>query len=312
VTPGTFPKASCDSSPRRCDEPGACTLPATCGSATQCLNTIDNTGKTKVALRLRRLQVAAPESLTAPLVQRTIMNKAMDLASTSCSERGDGSFNWIMQIDLAANRLVTGGAAPADPAGTGGYCFVRSRLNGFDVAPIDVPITKNADGSYSSTTVDAFNVPIFVQGKRDNVIILPLRNVTVKDIALSANGSCIGAFRAGGLSKGLDCRENVSECPKWQTGASIGGFVSLADADKITIVDIGKSLCTVLTNKTGPDGKTCPKTATGELDVKGDYCSTTKSAGGCQDSFWLAATLAASATELLASPTDPLCVPATN
>ena len=85
------------------------------------------------------------------------------------------------------------------------------------------------------------------------------------------------------------------------------GYIKLSDADKIDIIDIGKTLCTVLTNKTGPDGKSCPKTATGEIDVKGDYCSTTKSAGGCQDSFWLAATLAASATELQANPTDPFC-----
>ncbi len=312
VTPGGFPKATCDASPRLCDAPGACSLAATCGNASQCLNTVDNAGKTKVALRVRRLQVAAPESLTIPLVQRTILNKAMDLASTACSERGDGSFNWIMEIDTAANRLVTGGAAPADASGAGGYCFVRTKLNGFDVAPIDVAITKNADGTYTTATVDVLNVPIFVQGKRDNVIILPLRNVTVKDVALSANGNCIGAFRAGGLSKDLDCRENISDCPKWQTAGALGGFISLADADKIEIVDIGKSLCTVLTNKTGPDGKTCPKTAAGDLDVKGDYCSTTKSAGGCQDSYWLAATLAASAAEIQSAPTDPFCISRTN
>jgi hypothetical protein len=304
---GGFPKATCDKSPRLCDTPPTCSLPTTCGNVSQCLNTVDNAGKTKVALRVRRLAVAAPESLTIPLVQRTILNKAMDFASPTCGERGDGSFNWILEVDLATNKLKTGGAAPADAAGAGGYCFVNTKLNGFDVAPINVNLTKSAEGLYTTETVPVLNVPIFVQGKRDNVIILPLREVTVKDVALSANGNCIGSYRAGGLTTDLDCRENISDCPKWLTGGSLAGYIKLSDADKIDIIDIGKTLCTVLTNKTGPDGKSCPKTATGEIDVKGDYCSTTKSAGGCQDSFWLAATLAASATELQANPTDPFC-----
>ncbi len=307
VQPGGFPKATCDSSPRLCDAPPTCSVPTKCGNVNECLNTTDNTGKTKVALRVRRLAVASPESLTIPLVQRTILNKAMDLASNECGERGDGSFNWILEVDLAANKLKTGGAAPADPSGAGGYCFVNTKLNGFDVAPINVNLTKSAAGLYTTETVPVLNVPIFVQGKRDNVIILPLREVTVKDVALSANGNCIGSYRAGGLTKDLSCREDVSACPKWLTGGSLGGYIKLSDADKIDIVDIGKTLCTVLTNKTGPDGKTCPKTATGDVDVKGDYCSTTKSAGGCQDSFWLAATLAASAAEVQANPTDPFC-----
>jgi hypothetical protein len=307
VAPGGFPKATCDNSPRLCDSPPTCSLAATCGNVNECLNTVDHTGQTKVSLRVRRLAVSAPESLTIPLVQRTILNKAMDLTNVACSERGDGSFNWIMQIDKATNRLTTGGAAPADPTGAGGYCFVRSKLNGFDVAPIDVNLTKDAEGRYTTETVPVLNVPIFVQGKRDNIIILPLRNVTVKDVTLSPSGNCIGGFRAGGLDGANDCRENTTDCPKWTTGGSLGGYISLADADKIEIIDIGKTLCTVLTNKTGSDGKSCPKTATGEPDVKGDYCSTTKSAGGCQDSYWLAATLSASAATIDANPTDPFC-----
>ena len=60
----------------------------------------------------------------------------------------------------------------------------------------------------------------------------------------------------------------------------------------------------------GPPGQmvmSVPAVVVVDVDVKGDYCSTTKSAGGCQDSFWLAATLAASAAEVQATPTDPFC-----
>ena len=311
VQAGGFAKATCDSSPRLCDEATSCSHASTCGNAGECLNTVDHTGKTQVALRVRRLAVAAPEALTINLVQHTILNKAMDLTNTACFERGDGSFNWILQVDKATSRLITGGAAPADPTGAGGYCFVRTKLNGFDVAPSDVKLTQDAQGRYTTETVPELNVPIFVQNKRDNIIILPLRQVTVKDITLSPSGNCIGSYRAGGVSKHLGCRENITDCPKWNTSASLSGYIKLSDADKIDIIDIGKSLCTILTNRTGTDGKTCPKTAAGDVDFKGDYCSTTKSPGGCQDSFWLAATLAASATTIQTAPTDPFCTGAT-
>ena len=312
VSAGEFPKANCDASPRLCDSPPTCSVPASCGDPEKCLGVGDNTGKTKIALRLRRLQVAAPASLKTTLVQSQILNKAMDLKLPACGERGDGAFNWLMDVDLATNRLVTGGAAPADPSGAGGYCFVRTKLNGFDVAPIDVSLTRDAQGRYSTTVVPALNVPIFVQGKRDNAILLPLRDVTVRDITLSSGGNCLGAYRPGGLSDYLGCKENLTDCPKWQTGASLGGYIRLADADKVEIVDIGRTLCTVLTNRIGQgaNATSCPKTAAGALDVQGDYCSTTKSAGGCRDSFWLAATLAASAAELQANPTDPFCTAA--
>ncbi len=311
VQPGGYPAADCEASRGECEVCATCTLASSCGNTNECLNTVDNTGKTKLALRVRRLNIASPPSLKDIIVQRTILNKAMDLANPTCSERGDGSFNWIMQIDTANNRLITGGAAPADVTGNGSYCFVRTKLNGFDAAPIDVKLTKDAQGRYTTETVPVLNVPIFVQNKRDNVIILPLRGVTVHDVTVSPSGNCIGGFRIGGLDSALSCKEDDTSCSKWTTGASLGGFVSLADADKIDIVDIGKTLCTVLTSKTGADNKSCPKTAAGALDVQGDYCSTTNSVGGCRDSFWISATLAASATSIDPNPTDAFCTPAT-
>jgi hypothetical protein len=104
--------------------------------------------------------------------------------------------------------------------------------------------------------------------------------VTVHDVTVSPTGNCIGGFRIGGLDSALSCKEDDTSCSKWTTGAALGGFVSLADADKIDIVDIGKTLCTVLTSKTGADNKSCPKTAAGALDVQGDSGTRTRNLRG--------------------------------
>ena len=54
-------------------------------------------------------------------------------------------------------------------------------------------------------------------------------------------------------------------------------------------------MCVVLTGKKDPATGRCPRDASGKLTVKGDYCSLTATPGGCADSYWFAATFAASA-----------------
>ena len=103
--------------------------------------------------------------------------------------------------------------------------------------------------------------------------------------------------------------DDPSLCSKWNTSGSLGGFITLEEADKVIIKEISSSLCVLLT-KTPKDPATlgCQRDGAGKLTQKGDYCSTTDSPGGCQDSFWLAATFAASAAKINDGAGNPNCL----
>ena len=45
-------------------------------------------------------------------------------------------------------------------------------------------------------------------------------------------------------------------------------------------------------------GSTVTRDGSGKIVYEGDYCGATKSAGGCKDAVWLAATFAASAAKI--------------
>jgi hypothetical protein len=142
------------------------------------------------------------------------------------------------------------------------------------------------------------NVPIFLTASNPtDPIILPIRGAQFQDVTLSSDGNCIGdinqAWYCYGTSSCTD--DDLNKCPKWYTGGSVGGYMTLEDADKIVIQTVGQSLCALLVQETAPH---CTKA---ERTMGGDYCSTSqtsKTAGGCSDSDWLAATFAASAVKI--------------
>ena len=51
----------------------------------------------------------------------------------------------------------------------------------------------------------------------------------------------------------------------------------------------------------------CATDSMGNIVAKGDFCSTTDAPGGCQDSYWLAATFAASAAKITTGSDVPTC-----
>jgi hypothetical protein len=53
--------------------------------------------------------------------------------------------------------------------------------------------------------------------------------------------------------------------------------------------------------------KLCLRTAGGQIQDKGDYCSNPVGPGGCGDSYWLAAAFAASAAKIVAA-NQPDCM----
>ncbi len=293
--PGELPKPDCDNSSRSCVPSPGCTIDeGRCGSKSTCLPLADNKGKDVLDLRIRRLNIAAPAALSSSFIQNTVVNSGIELAQPTCAENGKGLFTWLLRVDTKNGTLVTGGAPPpTDPLGQG-FCFANFQLGATKVSPLTAKIEISAEKTFRTLERQDVNIPIFLSEQLSSAIILPLRDVRIEGVTLSAEGNCIGAFNAAALDPG--CFEDRELCPKWQTAGALGGFITLEEADEVKIRDLNnKSLCAFLATDSGVK---CVRDGAGKIVYKGDYCSTDKSAGSCQDSVWLAATFAASAAKV--------------
>jgi hypothetical protein len=313
ATAGTFPAPNCDNATESGCTGSGCVIQTECGSAATCLPLADNSSKSVLDFRMRRLNVAAPAALAEAFVQNTVVTANIDLAGTPakpvCGDEGAGAFNWLLEVDKTANTLKTGGAIPAaDVFGTG-YCFYNHITpgGGINVTPSTIPITFDSTGNtFATSPISKLEVPIFLNGDVNSVIVLPLTNVVMQGVTLSDSNNCIGSFNIQALDN--TCAEiDDSQCSKWHTAGALGGFITLKEADNVSIDVLNESLCVLVTQTTkGPDSK-CQKDASGNIIAKGDYCSTTNSPGGCQDSNWLAATFAAAAVKVNDGTGTPEC-----
>lgn len=315
--PGQFPAPNCatyPSSQQMCaTTPLNCnTAPCTSGSPCLAMNQ-DNSGKSVADLRIRRLDVSAPPALNKSFVQKTVLNQGTDLHGF-CGENGDGTFSWLIQLDTANNKVTTGGAPPTmDPFGAG-YCFVNKMIDGLPVGPVTVPMTKGTDGTWSSGTIAKLYVPIYPPGLAP--IVLPITGATVKQVTLSPDNNCIGTYNPNAITSvtGNVCTDDITACDRWITAGSLGGYITLEEADKVLVPQLSESLCVLLTGDPNPIistmnnmEKLCERT-NGQISLKGDYCSTTNAPGGCGDSYWLAAAFAASAARISATPNQADCM----
>lgn len=294
ANPGQVPAPDCDNSQKSCSASAGCTIDeARCGSVSTCLPLADNKGKDVLDLRIRRLNIAAPPALAGSFIQNTVINSGIDLAEKSCGENGKGLFTWLLRVDKKSGSLVTGGAPPStDPLGKG-FCFANFDLNGTKVAPITLKIEMTGT-TLSTLERQNVNIPIFLSEQLSSAIILPISDARIERVTLSEGGNCIGAFNAAALDP--SCNEDRDLCPKWSTAGSLGGFITLEQADAVKIRDLNnKSLCAFLASDSG---LVCARDPNGQIQYKGDFCSKDKQPGGCQDSVWLAATFAASAAKI--------------
>ena len=273
--------------------PGCAIDEARCGSKSTCLPLADNKGKDVLDLRIRRLNIAAPAALVSPLIQNTVVNSGIELAQPACAESGKGLFTWLLRVDKKAGSLVTGGAPPsADPIGQG-FCFASFELGGTNVQPITAKIELTGD-TFKTLDRQNVNIPIFLSEQLSSAIILPIRDARIEGVTISADGNCIGAFNPAALDP--SCTEDRSLCSKWTTAGALGGFITLEEADGVRIRDLNnKSLCAFLASDSG---LVCARDPQGKIVYKGDFCSTDRTPGSCQDSVWLAATFAASAAKI--------------
>lgn len=272
-------------------------------SVGECVALADNSGQTKFGLRMSQLTVTRPEVLTSLTVGK-IVSDGVRLNLLDCRLNGQGTFNWLLELDTQAGTLRTGGALPEqDP--TGGYCFVNSATGDFQVEPVTVPAPV-VDGAFSAEVGDIL-VPIYLQIEPPGTpIILPLKAGRITDAKISTDNNCIGKYNSEGLLPTDRCLPSP-EYPAFVDGASLDGYITLEEADKVIVEDVGQSLCVLLAGP-DPDGmyhdggspKRCKRDANQAIVLQGDWCSTTNSAAtaGCADSFALGATFAASAVTI--------------
>jgi hypothetical protein len=289
ANPGEVPPPDCDDSDNRCVPNQGCTIDeARCGSASTCLPIGDNKGKDILDFRIRRLKIATPAKLAEEFIQNNIVTHAIDLAEKSCGEPGTGLFTWLLQVDKKNNTLTTGGAPPATDALGQGFCFARFDLGTVKVEPFTTKIEMVGD-TFSSTEPQKVKIPIFTD--TGGVILLPLTDVKLHSVKITDDGNCIGKINPAALDS--TCKDGA-DCTKWKTSGSIGGYITLEEADGVTIELLGKSLCAFFST----DPVTCARDGAGKVLYQGDFCSKDKQPGGCADSMWLAATFAASSAKI--------------
>jgi hypothetical protein len=274
----------------------------------------DNTGKPADDMRLRKLHVTAPPALALGFIQAGVIDQGVNLKNV-CGEGGDGSFSWLVRFDPTNGKVTTGGAPPTDDPFHVGYCFVNSTLNGLQVTPVTVNVTKGSDGTWESDVIQKLNVPIYVHGDPANVVVLPISQAKVKGVTLSTDGNCIGSYNPNGVTSPsatntcLD--QDPSSCQRWHSAGSLGGYITLKEAEGVNVADLGKTLCVLLTqgSATTNGGKNCATDANGDVTAAGDFCSTsdTPATSTCHDSYWLAATFAASAAIINDGSGDSAC-----
>jgi len=316
---GAYPPANCDDTAETCTAPSPACPVAPCNATSPCLAMADNTGKATDDLRLRKLNVTAPSALAQHFIQAGVIDDGVNLDNT-CGEQGTGSFSWLARFDTTNNKLTTGGAPPSDDPFNTGYCFVNQTIGGLQVAPVTVAMTQATDGTWTSAVIPKLYVPIYINGDPNNVVVLPLSQAKVQGVRLSADGqsvggvgNCIGSYNPDGVAApttaGLCADQDPSSCERWRTYGSLGGFITLKEANAVNVVTLGKSLCVLLTNgtSTADGGTQCATNPDGSVTATGDFCSTTDSPGGCADSYWLAAAFAASAALINDGSTVAAC-----
>jgi hypothetical protein len=311
AAPGVFPASNCDNTDESCAAPSPSCPTAPCNAASPCLALADNTGKPVDDLRLRKLYVTAPPRLALQFVQGTVIDQGINLHGL-CGEGGDGSFSWLLHLDTNAGTLVTGGAPPTTDPLHAGYCFVNATIGALNVKPVTVHVTKAADGSWSSDVIDKLNVPIYVQGDLNNVVVLPLSKTRVEGLRLSFDGNCIGSYNPSGVTApgptGVCSDQDPRSCQRWHSAGSLGGYITLKDAEGVNVQTLSKTLCAFLT---GSAAANCMTDADGNIAAAGDFCSQTDApaddGGICHDAFWLSGTFAASAALINDGSTVPSC-----
>ena len=240
---------------------------ATCPTDNACMASTTQSGDV-LNYRMGRIKLWAPEALLALSALAVDPN-----VNPKCMNNGNESFNWLLQIDKKANTLKTGGAPINADHKT--FTFSERKVSGAeldavckgfvgpdltDLKPVTVGITFTGN-KFSSAQIDKLNIPIF---EGTVPIILPIQQGFIKNVTISADNNCIGAW-----DKDYWCD---GDSLGWTTGGTIIGKITVEDADKVPVKTAGcQSLCAILANDASKtSGKLCKRGADGKIPNIGD------------------------------------------
>lgn len=284
---------------------GTCYVAGAEGPGNACLAKADFSGADVTQLRMTSHQVKSPAALAAPFMQDSIITEKSTLKEPACNMNGKGQFNYLMQFDTAKKELTLGGGVPQALIGPtlDGTCWAEftDPKSGLEVKQYTAAYTES--GGKLEATLDKFVMPIYLEDKAtvDSAVLVPLHQMkfTAK---LSDDKNCVGRYAPEGLQKGLSCQPTEGQFA-WEADGTYEGYITVEEADKVMVVTLSQSLCVVLTGDpskwlgTDRDCKTSKGFASDGMP-KGDWCSKTNSAGGCQDSWKLVIDFAAQAIKI--------------
>ncbi|MEO7329373.1 MAG: hypothetical protein ABI193_12385 [Minicystis sp.] len=264
-----------------------------------CLALADYSMAGTTSLRMGQFTMSKPQALSGNGVVSKVLQNAALMNLPACFLEGGGTFSWLLQLDLAAGKLKTGGAKPAnDP--TMGYSFVSQGAIG--PLTLDAPVAAN--GSFTSAVGVKLVMPIYLDAAGNQAVILPLRQIVIAG-QLTSKHNCIGKFNADTLQQDNNCLADQSH-PTFTSGGTVDAFISLEDADSLALTTPPETLCVLLSGDadTYGDGgnpvNKCKRTG-GKINFKGDWCTATNMAAtaNCFDAVKLHADFAASAVKIL-------------
>ncbi|KYF75718.1 hypothetical protein BE20_18925 [Sorangium cellulosum] len=270
--------------------------------ASDCVAVHDNRDATTFGLRMAQLTITKPDVLAIGYVARLVA-QGLTITLPQCNLNGTGTFSWLLEFDKANGKLRTGGARIADDP-LEGYCFANMSVGEFEIAPTEIDAPLGDDGAWSGEA-ETLNVPIFLETSPDP-IILPMHQVRLTDATLSADNNCIGRYNVKGLDPMNACLPGQDgDPPAFINGGKLAAFITLEEVDRVIVPDVKQSLCVVLSGdivKYGAGGEpnTCKRDESGQIVLKGDWCSATNSPAtdDCADAYALGGEFAASAVKI--------------
>ncbi|APR75240.1 Hypothetical protein A7982_00586 [Minicystis rosea] len=272
-----------------------------------CLAQLDQSGSDVLGFRISQLTFQKPSALAQSAVG-SVLATAMRPSLPSCNLDGTGTFSWLLQLDLVAGTLTTGGSKPpSDP--TMPYAFVDEIVSLGDgdlpIAPVTLTAPLGSSCAFTSSTGDV-TIPIYLNASATSAMYLPMHGLRFHGAALSQDLGCIGRYNSAGLEVPSGCQADGVNA-SFVDGGALDAFITLEEADRIIIGALNQSLCVLLSTNPviygvkNAQGKTvCLRDADEKIVLQGDWCaaSNASAADGCADAARVSATFAAQAAEI--------------
>lgn len=278
---------------------GPCDFP-TCNAGKNCFETWDNAASNGASLRISHITIMEPPVLSAGTVA-TIVAGALSPVLPTCELPTGGTFNWLIELDVATSTLTTGGATPV-PDIFQGYGFFQGDLGGVPVTPATAPFTLDPGGALSISSPIDLDMPVFLDSTGAQFILLPLRSLALS-AALSDDHNCVGDVS---YEPPAGCLPDDNH-PIFHNGGHIDAHLLLEEADTINIASgLNQSLCVLLSEDPSQYGdggspiERCARDSMGEILFHGDWCSATGAPAttACHDAVRFSADFAASAVKI--------------